>query len=78
LCPTEMAPGRVGASLRRGRGLQGLEDRADGGRADPAAELEQLSLDPLVSPAELSIPMASINIAKPLTVPGARDSVADN
>ena len=35
-----------------GRGdLQCLEDPADRGRADPVTELEQLSLDPLVSPA---------------------------
>ena len=40
-------------SVRRlGAGhLQGLEDPADGGCADPVAELEQLALDPLVSPA---------------------------
>src|ERR1017187_6890839 len=28
-----------------------FSDPADGGRADPVAELEQLALDPLVSPA---------------------------
>src|ERR1022692_4165742 len=34
-----------------GGSLQRLEDPADGGRSDPVAELEQLALDPLVSPA---------------------------
>src|ERR1700749_3369861 len=40
-------------SVRRlGAGdLQGFEDPADGGCADPVAELEQLALDPLVPPA---------------------------
>src|SRR5882672_5656796 len=41
-------------SVRRsgaGGDLQGLEDPADGGCADPVAELEQLALDPLVPPA---------------------------
>jgi len=47
----ELPPGRVGVSLRRWRDLQRLEDPADGGCADPVAELEQLALDPLVSPA---------------------------
>src|SRR5689334_21312096 len=32
-------------------GSSSLEDPADGGCADPVAELEQLALDPLVSPA---------------------------
>ena len=47
----ELPPGRVGASLRCRRDLQRPQDAADGGRADPIAELEQLALDPLVSPA---------------------------
>ena len=34
-----------------GGGLQRLEDPADRGRTNPVAELEQLALDPLVSPA---------------------------
>ena len=33
------------------RNLQGLENPADRGCADPVAELEQLTVDPLVSPA---------------------------
>ena len=37
--------------MRCRRDLQGLEDPADGGRVDPVAELKQLTLDPLVSPA---------------------------
>ncbi len=47
----ELPPRHVGAPLRRRGNLQGLEDPADRGRADPVAELEQLALDPLVSPA---------------------------
>ena len=47
----ELPPGRVGLPFRRGRDLQGLEDPADRGGADPVAEPEQLTLDPLVSPA---------------------------
>ena len=47
----ELPPGRVGAPLRCRRDLQGLEDPADGGCADPVAEFQQLALDPLVSPA---------------------------
>jgi hypothetical protein len=31
--------------------IQGLQDPADGGCADPVTQLEQLALDPLVSPA---------------------------
>jgi hypothetical protein len=34
-----------------GGDVQGLEDPADRGRADPVAEFQQLALDPLVSPA---------------------------
>ena len=34
----------------RYRDLQGLEDPADRGGADPVAELEQLALDPLIAP----------------------------
>ena len=47
----ELPPGRVGVPLRCRRDLQRLEDPADRGCADPVAELEQLALDPLVSPA---------------------------
>jgi hypothetical protein len=47
----ERPSGRVGTPLRCRGDLQGLEDRADGGCADPVAELEQFALDPLVSPA---------------------------
>jgi hypothetical protein len=51
LCVQELPPGDVGVSLRCRRDLQGLEDPADGGCGDPVAELKQLTLDPLVSPA---------------------------
>src|SRR5204863_8149244 len=51
LSAQELPPGRVGLPLWRGRDLQGLEDPADRGGADPVAELEQLALDPQVSPA---------------------------
>ena len=51
-------PGRAGTSATSCQyavlvpgNLQRLQDPADGGRADPVAELEQLALDPLVSPA---------------------------
>ena len=47
----ELPPGRAGAPCRCRRELQRPEDPADGGCADPVAELEQLALDPLVSPA---------------------------
>ena len=47
----ELPPRRVGAPLRCRGDLQRLEDPADRGRADPVAKLEQLALDPLVSPA---------------------------
>jgi hypothetical protein len=46
----QLPPGRIGAPLRRRRDLQGFEDPADRGGADTVAELEQLALDPLVSP----------------------------
>jgi hypothetical protein len=36
--------------FRRGRDAQCPEDPAGRGRVDPAAELEQLALDPLVPP----------------------------
>jgi hypothetical protein len=42
---------RVGAPLGRRRDLQRLEDPADRRCANPVADLEQLTLDPLVSPA---------------------------
>ncbi len=51
-------PGHAGTASRLYRcavwvpgDLQGLEDPADRGRADPMAELEQLALDPQVAPA---------------------------
>ena len=47
----ELPPRRIGAPLRRRRDLQRLEDPADRRRANPVADLEQLTLDPLVSPA---------------------------
>jgi len=47
----ELPPGRVGAPLGRRRDLQRLQDPADRRCADPMAELEQLALDSLVSPA---------------------------
>ena len=47
----ELPPRRAGAPFRCRGNLPGLEDPADGGCADPVAELEQLALDPLVSPA---------------------------
>ena len=47
----ELPPGRAGAPLRCRGDLQRLEDAADGGCADPVAELEQFALEPLVSPA---------------------------
>ena len=46
----ELAPCGVGVPLRRWPDLQGPEDPADGGGADPVAELEQFALDPLVTP----------------------------
>jgi hypothetical protein len=45
----ELPPAGVGAPFRRWRNLQGLEDPADCGCADPVAELKQLTLDPLLS-----------------------------
>jgi hypothetical protein len=47
----ELPPSRVGLPSRRRRDLQSLEDATDRGRADPVAELEQLALNPLISPA---------------------------
>jgi hypothetical protein len=47
----ELPPGRVGVPLRCRGDLQGLEDPADGGRADPVAEFQQFALDPPVPPA---------------------------
>jgi hypothetical protein len=47
----EVPPGLIGVPFRRRRDPQGLEDAADGGGAGPVAELEQLALDALVSPA---------------------------
>src|SRR5712691_3685739 len=47
----ELPPGGVGVPSGRGRDLQGPEDPPDGSCADPVADLEQLTLDPLVAPA---------------------------
>ena len=47
----ELPPVRVSLPFRRRRDLQGLQDTADRGSADPVAELAQLAPDPLVSPA---------------------------
>ena len=47
----ELPPRRVRVPLRCRGNIQGLQDPADGGCADPVTELEQLALDPLVSPA---------------------------
>ena len=47
----ELPPRRVGVPLWRGRDLHCLEDPADRGSTDLLAELEQLTLDPVVSPA---------------------------
>ena len=46
----ELAPAHVGVPFRCGRDRQGPQHPADGGRADPVAELEQLALYPLVTP----------------------------
>src|SRR5262249_30137923 len=50
-CARRKFPCRIGAPLGRRRDLQRLEDPADRRRANPVADLEQLTLDPLVSPA---------------------------
>jgi hypothetical protein len=47
----ELPPRGVSVPFRCRRDPQGLEDPADRGCADPVAELEQLALDSLVSPA---------------------------
>ncbi len=47
----ELPPRGVGVPLRRWRDVQGLQDPADGRRADAVAELEQFALDPLIAPA---------------------------
>ena len=47
----ELPPGRVGVPFWCRWDLKGLEDAADRGGADPVAELEELALDALVSPA---------------------------
>jgi hypothetical protein len=47
----ELPPGRVSVPHSRWRDPQSLEYPADGGGADPVAELEQLALDALLSPA---------------------------
>ena len=57
----ELQPGRIGMPFRRRGDLQGLEDPADGGRADLVAELEQLALDPLVPQPLFSVASRSIS-----------------
>jgi hypothetical protein len=47
----ELPLGRVGVPLWRWRDPESSEDPADGGCADPVAELEEFALDALVSPA---------------------------
>jgi hypothetical protein len=47
----KLLPDGVSAPFRCRGDLQGFEDPADRGRADPVAELEQLARDSLVSPA---------------------------
>jgi len=44
----ELAPGGAGVPFRCRGDLQGFEDPADRGCADPVAELEQPALDSLV------------------------------
>jgi hypothetical protein len=61
----ELPPGRIGVPLRCRRDLQRLEHAADRGCADAVAELEQLTLDPLVSPAEIFGGSCSISAASP-------------
>ena len=51
LCVQELPPGGVGVPFGRRRYLQCFEDAADRGGADPVGGLEELTLDPLVSPA---------------------------
>jgi hypothetical protein len=53
LSAQELAPRRVSVPDGRGRDPPGLEHPADRGRAYPVAELEHLTLDPLVSPAAI-------------------------
>src|SRR5260370_25609913 len=47
----ELPPGRVGVPFRCRADLERLQQTADSGRADPVAELQQLALDLLVTPA---------------------------
>jgi hypothetical protein len=51
LAVQELPPCPVGLPLRRRRNPQFPQHPADGGGPDPVAELEQLALDPLISPA---------------------------
>jgi len=46
----ELPPAHVGVPVRCRGYPQGPQDPADSGRADPVAKLEQLALDPLISP----------------------------
>jgi hypothetical protein len=57
----ELPPAHVGVAFRGRRDPQGPQDAADGGRADQVAELEQLTLDPLVAPEEFSVASRSIS-----------------
>ncbi len=54
---------RVGVPLGRRRDLQRLEDPADRRCADPMAELEQLTLNPLVSQPLFSVAIRLMSAA---------------
>jgi hypothetical protein len=57
----ELPPSGVGAPLRSWGDLQGFEHAADRGGADPVAELEQLTLDPLIPQPRFSVASRSIS-----------------
>jgi hypothetical protein len=59
----ELPPGRVGLPFRRRGNPLRLEDPANRRGTDPVAELEQLALDPLVSPAVI-LAVASRSISE--------------
>ena len=58
----ELPPSYVGLPFRCRGNLQGLQDPADGGCADPVAEFEQLALDPLVSQPQFSVASCLISL----------------
>jgi len=58
----EFPPRRIGAPLRRWRDLQRLQHPADGGRADPVAELEQLALSRWYPQLSFSVASRSISV----------------